>query len=524
MGIIQQTEAQIYQALAERLVDAKHGQTKYVIEQFAQAWNISNSTVYINLKKHAGWSSGRKKRSDSGNMAWSRTETLLFVTKLLKSQRKNGKILHSYQAVIDNLVANKEVKKVSVSTAKRCMDYYKMSPEILLQPKPHQEQKSLHPNYIFELDASICVLYYMKGSKGLHVMDEDKFYKNKPQNYTKAVNDNRVIRYLLTDHTTGAFYIEYVQASGESLEAVFNFLVNAFSQRDKFPFYGVCKILKSDKGILKKGNLVWNFLEKLEVTPYAHAAGNPRGKGQVECEHNVVERNFEALLSFVDVKDIHDLNDKAWKWMHKFNASYKFYRHGMTRYEAWMKIKPEQLRLCPPKHVCKALLSTKPVERKVKGNLKISYALKGDKTRYYKVDHVKEVCVGMKVNVTVNPYRYPNVDVEFEGITYECEPTGNDEWGFAEDAAVTGEEMKRPADTHADAVRKEMEKLAYGKDTLEEAEKAKKAGVKPLANINHMAHLEQIKVPEYKYDWDSNNNTVLRYDYEFMPKGMMTQF
>ncbi|WP_353570318.1 COR domain-containing protein [Candidatus Albibeggiatoa sp. nov. BB20] len=26
------------------------------------------------------------------------------------------------------------------------------------------------------------------------------------------------------------------------------------------------------------------------------------------------------------------------------------------------------------------------------------------------------------------------------------------------------------------------------------------------------------------YDWDSNNNTVLRYDYEFMPKGMMTQF
>ncbi|MEK7991434.1 MAG: COR domain-containing protein [Thiotrichaceae bacterium] len=29
---------------------------------------------------------------------------------------------------------------------------------------------------------------------------------------------------------------------------------------------------------------------------------------------------------------------------------------------------------------------------------------------------------------------------------------------------------------------------------------------------------------QVKYDWDKENNTILRYDYEFMPKGMITQF
>ena len=44
--------------------------------------------------------------------------------------------------------------------------------------------QSLHPNHVWLIDASLCVLYYLQAEgkrSGLQVMDADKFYKNKPK-------------------------------------------------------------------------------------------------------------------------------------------------------------------------------------------------------------------------------------------------------------------------------------------------------------------------------------------------------
>lgn len=59
----------------------------------------------------------------------------------------------------------------------------------------------------------MCVLYYLDRG-GLAVMDKKEFYKNKPQNVKRIANE-RVLRYLVTDHYSGAFYLHYFLAAGE---------------------------------------------------------------------------------------------------------------------------------------------------------------------------------------------------------------------------------------------------------------------------------------------------------------------
>ena len=60
-----------------------------------------------------------------------------------------------------------------------------------LTPRPSSsEMASLHPNHVWEIDASLCTLYYLSnGHKGLQVMDSAKFYKNKPANIARIASD-----------------------------------------------------------------------------------------------------------------------------------------------------------------------------------------------------------------------------------------------------------------------------------------------------------------------------------------------
>lgn len=179
-----------------------------------------------------------------------------------------------------------------------------------------------------------------------------------------------------------------------------------------------------------------------------------------------------------------------------FNARKTHSRTSTTRYGLWQTIRPEELRICPPRELCESLLRTKPERRRVKGNLAISYAVNGHGLHTYSVADVPGVGVGETVKVCVNPYRVPNVfvtveDVDGEARLYECEPIEHDAAGFPLDAPVFGESYRAPPDTQTDKHRKQMAKEAYGAKTNADVDKARRCR-KPAfsGQIDPISYLE----------------------------------
>jgi len=79
-------------------------------------------------------------------------------------------------------------------------------------------------------------------------MNSDEFYKNKPANVVKIIND-RVWRYTGTDHTSGAVYCHYY-FGGETSANLCDFFIRMMSPKadiGKDPIRGVPKLPQSLK-------------------------------------------------------------------------------------------------------------------------------------------------------------------------------------------------------------------------------------------------------------------------------------
>lgn len=468
-----------FSELKERIETAQHGTKKAIIDEASRFMCMSKDLIYKGLIS-VGWKSDRKQRADSGKSKLSKEETKLVSSLIVASTRDNKKILLSQCDAIDIARANGADINVSKSTLSRQMKKHGFHPAQLAKPAPHTQLKSLHPNYAWEFDVSICTLYYLDDD-GLADMDKIQFYKNKPQNFSK-ISKQRVLRYVMTDHYTGTIFLRYYLGSGESSELLLDFLIKAFTRREdpQDPFHGVPFFLLWDKGSANLSYLAKNFLDRLQVQHSAHETGHSNVKGQVENAQNIIERSFEGRLRFGQVRGINQLNEKAREWMCWYNSTKKHSRHGNTRYALWQTIRKEQLRICPPVELCMSLATTKPESRDVNGGLQVNFKVKGYEAHVYSVEHVPGIRVGEKIDVCVNPYKAPNIFVitqDSDGTEklYECEPLLRDSAGFFENSPVIGESFRTMPDTVVDLNRKAIDKAAYDADTPEEVAKARKA-------------------------------------------------
>lgn len=248
-----------------------------------------------------------------------------------------------------------------------------------------------------------------------------------------------------------------------------------------------------DPGSANTGHGFKSLNKQLGVNVIINKVGNPRAKGQVENGNNLVETQFESSLKLVRINSIDELQQLANRWMCYFNGKKIHSRHGMTRYKAWQKIKPEELLIPPPAEYCRELVLSKPEERKVNPDLTIDFG-----GRKYDVRNVPFVLVGEKITVAKNPWK------QFSAQVQRWDVDGNETWlevpelvvnefGFREDAAVIGQEYKAHADIQAQTNAKELDKLAMGADTLEQAEQNRKAKALPFGGrIDPFAHQEQV--------------------------------
>lgn len=470
---MQPSMIEYYQDLARNVTNAKHGEKSVLVESAASMLGLSINTVYENLKK-VGYTSGRKVRADKGDTHIDLDEARLICGMVYQTRRANQKSILSVENAIEIAFSNGQISaQYNPTTLLRVAEEHGFHPKQLARPTPHMAMQSEHPNHVWQVDASIGTLFYLK-SGGVEFFDEKKHYKNKPQ-HMEAVKRHLCIRYAAVDHYSNAAYCKYYAASGENQEIFFDFIANAFLKRNRDGFHGVPSIIVMDKGAANTSKLVLNFLDRMGIDHYAHMTGNSRAKGSAEKMQDIIERGFESRLRLTEtpINDAHHLNIMVADWMIAFNEQAKLNRNGInkTRMEIWNTIKAEELVIAPSMDVMQSILSSKPLTRKVNGELTISF-----ESRKYSVEDVPLVKVGDTVTFSTNPYRYPNIDVlmtDFEGKTtsYECSPLEINDAGFRVDAPVIGVTIQAKEDTVTDIERKNIIKQSYGTDKLEIAEK-----------------------------------------------------
>ena len=489
------------------------------LKQQAQELGISLATLYRKLEA-VSVKPTRKRRSDAGKTELKPEEAKLISAVLVEAMRRNGKRLMSVRQAVEMLRANGkieaaridgetgEVIPLSENTITRALREYKLHPDQLLQPEPVSRMKSEHPNHCWQIDPSLCGLYYLPRQgkdTGLRVMKEEEFYKNKPKNVVKIEND-RVWRYTGTDHASGTISVRYYFGGETSANLCdfFIYMMQAKKDIGKDPFRGVPRMVMLDPGSANTSAAFKNLCKSLDVHVQINKPGNPRAKGQVEKANDIVETAFESGLRFTEVHDINQLNALSERWMRYYNGTQKHSRHGMTRYQAWNKIKPEQLILPPPAEYCRELAVSAPKEAKVSADLEIRFG-----GRVYSVTGIKGILVGQKVLVGKNPWeangaRVATYDAEGNEVWVSVPEVVFDEMGFRADAAVIGAEYKAPADTDAQQHRKELDKLAMGAETLEAAAAKRKGKAVPFGG----------EIDPYKHQEDTlaARNTL------FMPK------
>ncbi|MGL9774244.1 MAG: hypothetical protein ACR5LG_10800 [Sodalis sp. (in: enterobacteria)] len=160
-------------AIAQAAEKARHGGKDAVYQTGCQALGISKATLLRKIKQVSA-KPPRKQRVDYGTSALTRDEALLISGVITKSKRNNSKRLYSLEKTVNDLRANNLINAghvdnetgewfpLSVDAINRALYQYRLHPNQLRAPAPCIQLKTDHPNHVWQLDASLCVLYYLK--------------------------------------------------------------------------------------------------------------------------------------------------------------------------------------------------------------------------------------------------------------------------------------------------------------------------------------------------------------------------
>ncbi len=496
------------QALVRQGEQLPSGQRTAFYLAGASRLGLSRATFYRKLKELTV-SKPRKRRADAGTTAITLGELRLVSALLVESIRANNKKLSSVKLAVERLRSNGlivagrvneqtgELRYLSTSAISKALYQHNLHPEQVLAPAPAITLASKHPNHVWQIDASISTQFYLDDD-GARALDHSQYYDGKPGNL-KKIERKRLWRYVITDHTSGTIYVQYVLGA-ESAENLCDVLIQAMQKRgEQDPFHGVPLMIMTDPGAAMTSAMFRNLCKALSIELIINEVGNARAKGQVEQAHNIVECDFESGLKLEKAESLEQINALAGQWMRYYNATAIHSRHRRTRYGVWQLIKPEQLRLAPPVAVCRELAISAPELRKVSPLLQVQF-----RGAEFDVSTVPGVMVHEKLLITRNPWR--DADSAQVVLTGEdgreqfhvIERITRDEYGFAGTSATIGEEHKRHARTPAQVARELLEQIATGTDSAEAAASARKAKTVPFGGaIDPNKHVTDTMLPTY---------------------------
>ncbi len=472
-----------YEVLAEvaRAADAAgHGGRTAVYREAAQRLGISVPTLLGRLRQ-VRVAPPRKRRADAGRATLSQDEAHVIAAAVEETRRqtKTGEL--RLEQVVETLrsegkiaagrvdSATGEFTPLSLSAIRRALALHHCHPAQLAQPTAAVALRSEHPNHYWQVDASVCRQWYL-ADDGAEVMHASVYYRGKPANFTR-INDRRLIRYAVTDHTSGHILLTYVLRAESAANAI-TALIHAMTPKDGIAMHGLPRMLGCDKGT--ESALLASFCAALDIRLEVHGTDNPRALGSGECAHNLIETSFEAAMKLrAPVTSLEEMNRCAAQWCRWFNGTRRHSRHGLTRRDAWLRITPAQLRLAPAPEVLQALATSAPKECTVR-DLAIRY-----RGARWDVRDLPGVINGGKLSVGINPFDVDSVRVMVTGedgraAHFLAPRIQLDDWHFDSNGALVGQEYKSMPDTAVDAARKEIARLAMDATSDAEAKAARK--------------------------------------------------
>ncbi|RZS86045.1 integrase [Pigmentiphaga kullae] len=481
-----------------------------LIERAATFLGCSPQTVYRQLQTNCGWTSGRKARIDKGSTSVATEALQALGAAQRESVRDNGKQTMFTPVSRSILVNNGVTFGVSNSQLNRLMRDRRLNVAAQRSGSTVQRLRALHPNHVHEIDPSLCLVYYLRGKQ--YIMRDSEFYKNKLENYAKV--KFKVFRYVLYDRASGVVIPWYTEAAGEDMHGLFDFLMFAWGQQDGRLFHGVPHLVLWDKGSANRAGPILNLLEALDVRYETHEAGHARVKGGVENGNNLVETQFESRLRFEPVHDVVALNRAASAWTNAYNANLipeqdtRLRRNGRVvgaRLDLWQTITADQLRILWPVDICRALMASRPEERKVRPDLTITFKHpNAASANSYPLRGLAGVNRGDTVLVQALAYGDDAIQVKVprydgEMLVYRVEPERDvDRYEQRLSAAVIGEEYKAAPQTDIERAARVLDQTAYPGLSVEEVKKARSRKAVPFnGQLNAHSHLEDVALPAY---------------------------
>lgn len=418
-----------------------------IVREHARLLGIHPSTLYSKLKA-AGWTSGRAPRATRGEKRLSITETQLRAVMAIQFKThhlaaKKFLELPSFDAIYiaeQNGVIPPSVLKVAtynrwkrgLAAGHHVVSKYGETAKGEKIPRQHRNIRTDHPNHLHQVDVTNCLQWYIRRDGVVeHQSRKYAVNKNKP-----GVSRPKLLRYVLVDHFSGAFYVRYYIARGESTENLLDFLWRAWSVKNDprhFPFRGVPLQLWSDKGSSLESGYMKTLARNLHVEMRSHRPGNPRAKGLVEGWMKHWEAHFETRLALGMSESLDEMNERAEKYATYYCAARLHKRHGKTRSDCWTREIGEHLRPAPAWSVFKRFC-TKAVTRVVADDLTISF-----EGRIYRVP--RHDWLGCKVAVHFAPFTEDAgaIEVRHHGEAVTIQPVGRVKGGYLADAVPAGE-------------------------------------------------------------------------------------
>lgn len=484
--------------LRDALTAAPHGEQTAQVEAFAQQIGKSVNTVWVWLKAHAGYQSGRKKRADAGSSRLPNETLEVIAAAKREAVRGNGKATLPTEVAMNIVASNGLEVNVSASRINTLMRQQRLDVKSVVNARNHIQLRSEHPNHMHQIDPSLCLIYYMGGKQ--RIMRAEEFYKNKLENYAKV--QLKVWRYVRYDHASSSVDTRYFEAAGENQHSLFEFLLWTWGKQPSRVSFGVPRMLLWDKGSANTSNAIKNLLDALGVQHDTHQAGHAWAKGGVEQANNLVETQFESRLRFEPVDSVEQLNASAESWVRDYNANAiqhvdarvcRASGEQLVRDDLWQLIMrtPGALIEMPERKVCSWFLHGAEQSRKVR-DLRISFVHPelGKSHQYDLTAWAEFLGNGVEVKVWPLLLRDGAVRIEVariggEPLTVEVQAERDfDQFGRSLNAQMVGE-YSRAGTTADEAAERRLVQAAYGADANRDtAEQSRSKQARPFAHLN----------------------------------------